>query len=151
MRGTLPDLRLKDVELLLRMFAMLDNVDGYFSSMSKFLDGFSKKCESNSKERNRYLEDIFKSFLKATEHLPSDAFINKGNNRVNIALVEAVFFATCRAKYQKGGLVEGTVNFEEIKALETDPDFLESTQRATTRKANVVKRLERGYELVSEL
>ena len=151
LRDTLPDLRLKDVELLLRMFAMLDNVDDYSSSMSKFLDGFSKKCESNSKEKNQYLEDVFKSFLKTTEHLPSDAFTNKGNNRVNIALVEAVFSATCRDKYQKAGLVEGRVDFEEIRALETDPDFLDATQRATTQKTNVIKRLERGYALVTPL
>ena len=151
LRDTLPDLRLKDVELMLRMFAMLDNVDGYSSSMSKFLDDFSEKCKSNDREKNQYLEDVFKSFLKTTGHLPSDAFINKGNNRVNIALVEAVFSATCRDKYQKEGLVEGRVDFEQIKALETDPDFLESTQRATTRKTNVIKRLERGYALVTPL
>ena len=151
LHDTLPDLRLKDVELLLRMFAMLDDVKSYASSMSKFLDGYSKKCESNDKEKNLYLENVFKSFLKSTAHLPGNAFINKGNNRVNIALVEAVFSATCREKFLEGGLVEGQVDLEEIRALETDPAFLESTQRATTRKANVEKRLERGYDLVTPL
>ena len=151
LHDTLPDLRLKDVELLLRMFAMLDDVKNYSSSMSKFLDSYSKKCESNDKEKNQYLEDVFRAFLKSTAHLPADAFINKGNNRVNIALVEAVFSATCREKYQKRGLVEGRVDLEEIKALETDPDFLEATQRATTQKVNVEKRLERGYNLVTPL
>ena len=151
LHDTLPDLRLKDVELLLRMFAMLDNAGNYSSSMAKFLDGFSKKCEANSQEKNKYMENVFKSFLKSTEHLPNDVFINKGNNRVNIALIEAVFSATCRSKYQEGQLVEGQVVFEEIKELETDPDFLGATQRATTLKANVMKRLERGYTLVTSL
>ena len=151
LHDTLPDLRLKDVELLLRMFAMLDDVKSYSSSMSKFLDSYSKKSESNDKEKNQYLENIFKSFLMSTAHLPGDTFINKGNNRVNIALIEAVFSATCREKFHNGGLVEGQVDLEEVRALETDPDFLEATQRATTRKANVEMRLERGYELITPL
>ncbi len=151
LNNTVPDLRLKDVELLLRMFAILTDIDNYGSSMSKFLDGFSEKCKSNTEEENRYLEELFRSFLKSTAHLPDTAFLNKGNNRVNIALIEAVFSATCRHKYKQSGLVEGKVKVEELKSLETDTDFVEATQRATTRKDNVRKCLDRGYSLVTPL
>ena len=151
LHDTVPDLRLKDVELLLRMFAILIDIDNYGSSMSKFLDGFSKKCKSNTKEKNQYLEEVFRSFLKSSAHLPNNAFLNKVNNRVNIALIEAVFSATCRQKYLQGGLAEGKVELEELRTLETDLAFVEATQRATTQKDNVQKRLDRGYTLVTPL
>lgn len=145
-----PELRLKDMELLLRMFAMLIDAEDYSPSMSKFLNQFSKKCRDNSKEVNQYLEEIFKSFLKATSYLPNDVFV-KSNGRINIALMEAVFTAACREKYQAGGLPEGSLNLEEILALETDSAFVEASQHATTQRANVHKRLGRGYALVSPL
>jgi len=146
-----PELRLKDMELLLRMFAMLVNAEGYSPSMSKFLNQFSKECRDNSKEANQYLEDVFKGFLKAASGLPSDVFMNKSNNRISIALMEAVFAAACREKYQAGGLPEGSLALEEIRALETDPTFVEASLYATTQRANVHKRLDRGYALVSPL
>ena len=151
LHDTQPDLRLKDVELLLRMFAILVDGDSYAPSMSKFLDRFSKKCQSNTVEENQYLEKIFKSFLAAAGHLDNDVFLNKGNNRINIALIEAVFAATCRKQYQKGGLADGKLDLEEIGALETDADFVEASLRATTQRTNVHKRLDRGYALVSPL
>ena len=146
-----PDLHLKDMELLLRMFAMLISADKYSPSMSKFLNQFSKECQSNTREVNRYLEDVFKHFLKATSDLPDNVFVNKSNNHVSIALMEAVFAATCRVKYQAGGLPKGNLNLEELRALGTDQAFVEASQRATTQRANVHKRLDRAFELVSPL
>ena len=146
-----PELRLKDVELLLRMFAMLMDAEGYAPSMSKFLNQFSKKRRDNSKEVNQYLEGIFRHFLKAASGLPSDVFVNKSNNRIRIALVEAVFAAACREKYQAGGLPEGNLDVEELRALGNDQAFVEASQRATTQRANVHKRLNRAFELVSPL
>ena len=146
-----PELRLKDVELLLRMFAMLMDAEGYAPSMSKFLNQFSKERQNNSKEANQYLEGVFKHFLKAASDLPSDVFVNKSNNRISIALMETVFAAACREKYQVRGLPEGSLNSDEIGALETDSAFLKASQQATTQRANVHKRLDRGYALVSPL
>ena len=146
-----PDLHLKDMELLLRMFAMLIGADKYSPSMSKFLNQFSKECQSNTREVNRYLEDVFKHFLKATSGLPGDVFVNKSNNHISIALMEAVFAATCRVKYQAGGLPKGNLNLEELRALGADQSFVEASQRATTQRANVHKRLDRAFELVSPL
>lgn len=146
-----PDLHLKDMELLLRMFAMLVDSENYAPSMSKFLNQFSKKRQDCGKEDNKYLEEVFKSFLKATGQLPGDVFLNKGNHRVNIALVEAVFSAACRTKYQERKSLEGELDLAQIRSLETDSTFVDATQLATTQRANVRKRLERGYALITPL
>ena len=147
-----PDLRLKDMELLLRMFAMLTDAEGYSPSMSKFLNQFSKNCQSNNMEKNQHLELIFKSFLAAASGLPDDVFLNKATNRISVALMEAVFAAACRNwKDDNAPLSKEKLDLKEINTLETDAEFVQASQLATTQSANVRKRLERGYALVSPL
>ncbi|WP_373800176.1 DUF262 domain-containing protein, partial [Neisseria dentiae] len=65
-----PDIHMKDIEILLRSFAMLIDGDKYKPSMIKFLNQFSKKCENHKESQNDYLESLFKSFLSACENLP---------------------------------------------------------------------------------
>ena len=147
-----PDLRLKDMELLLRMFAMLMDAERYSPSMSKFLNQFSKNCQPNNREKNQHLELIFKSFLAAASGLPDDVFLNKGTNRISVALMEAVFAAACRNwKSENAPLSKGKLDLKQIISLETDAEFVQASQLATTQSANVQKRLERGYALVSPL
>ena len=147
-----PDLRLKDMELLLRMFAMLVDAERYSPSMSKFLNQFSKNCQPNNREKNQHLELIFKSFLAAASGLPDDVFLNKGTNRISVALMEAVFAAACRNwKSENAPLSKGKLDLQQIISLESDAQFVQASQLATTQSANVRKRLERGYALVSPL
>lgn len=94
---------MKDIEILLRAFAMLITGNDYKPSMIRFLNSFSRKSKGNSDEKNSYLAKIFDSFLSATGRLSADAFINKRNNRLNIALVEAVFTAACRDPFLTQG------------------------------------------------
>src|ERR1039457_761517 len=86
-----PDLHMKDIEILLRGFAMLIDGPNYTPSMVRFLNRFSRKCEKHTPDQNAYLEDLARSFLNASSRMPDDAFVNKRNRRFNIALYEAVF------------------------------------------------------------
>ena len=65
LRSDTPDLHMKDIEILLRGFAMLVDSDNYAPSMVRFLNLFSKNCMNSSAERNEYLERLFGSFLHA--------------------------------------------------------------------------------------
>src|SRR5262249_20920380 len=56
---------MKDMEVILRGFAMLIDGENYAPSMVKFLNRFSRKCENNSEDQNQYLEGLFVSFLGA--------------------------------------------------------------------------------------
>ena len=143
-----PDLHMKDIEVLLRGFAMLIDGPQYAPSMVKFLNQFSKKCESNKSGRNEYLRDLFRSFLKATKALPSKMFINK-NNRFNIALYEAAFTATCKEAYGEGRLVDGRVRAQELKELLADSVFNDASRVATTQTDNVQRRLERANSILT--
>ena len=136
-----PDLHMKDIEILLRGFAMLMDGDEYSPSMVKFLNQFSKRCKTNGNEKNQQLKSLFKSFLDAASELPERTFINKTNNRFNIALFEAVFTATCRSAYFSNSIVQSYLDAEKIEELRSDATFIAASQSATTQKENVMKRL----------
>ena len=137
-----PDLHMKDIEVLLRGFAMLVDGDEYRPSMAKFLNQFSKKCEKNDHDQNEQLRLLFQSFLRATCNLRDDIFLNPAPpRRFNIALFEAVFTATCQPAYRGGGLVNKALSAENIEKLRADAEFNAATQKATTQTKNVGERL----------
>ncbi len=149
--GRESDLRLKDVEVLLRIFALLIDSDNYAPSMVKFLNQFSRKCQTQDAEKNQYIKDLLHSFLDAADGLPPDAFINKSTNRFNIALIEAVFTAACYKAFEEKRPVRGRLDAAALRKLEMDKQFVEAASLATTSTANVRIRLERGRQFIEAL
>lgn len=143
-----PDAHMKDIEILLRGFAMLIDGKAYAPSMVRFLNQFSKKCASHSPEQNQYLGDLFESFLDACSRLPDDAFINNSNNRLHIALYEAVFAAACEKVFSARTLIKDFLDSQKIQTLKTDREFLTASSAATTGKVNVEKRLQIATEIL---
>jgi uncharacterized protein with ParB-like and HNH nuclease domain len=139
-----PDLHSKDIEILLRGFAMLIDSDEYKPSLTKFLNQFSEKCKRQSESQNKYLRDLFASFLEATQTIPESAFLDKRNRRFNIALFEAVFAIACENAFRSNELVKTTLENDKIQQLREDKDFSKASLEGTTRTANVAKRLERA-------
>lgn len=146
-----PDLHMKDIEILLRGFAMLISGDSYAPSMVRFLNQFSKMCEGHKSEQNTYLQELFLSFISACDEISQDAFVNPKNNRFNIALFEAVFMATCEHAFKNRRLLKGEIDADEIVALERDKQFGAASIEGTTRTANVETRLRRAKALVTAL
>ncbi len=145
-----PDLHMKDIEILLRGFAMLVDSASYAPSMVKFLNQFSRKCATHSSDKNEYLRSLFSSFMNACASLPEDAF-TKFNNRFNIALYEAVFTATCEKAFAEIRPIKGVVDYDCMHTLENDEYFVNATQEGTTQTAKVQKRLERARTLLARL
>ena len=146
-----PDLHLKDVEVLLRVFAMLIDAQSYSPSMVKFLNQFSRKCQAHDQQLNLYLEDLFYSFLDATTGLPGDAFLIKETNRFSIALIEAVFTAACAKAFEERRTAEGLLDRDSLQKLKEDTVFLTASTSGTTQTANVRTRLARGKQFIEAL
>lgn len=151
LRSADADLHMKDIEILLRGFAMLIDGDKYTPSMVRFLNQFSRKCKGHDDGQNEFLKRLFISFLQACKHLPEDAFLNKRNKRFNIALYEAVFMATNRDAFSARREVRGEVSAEQVATLESDPDFMKASLQGTTRTSNVDIRLRRAKHLITAL
>ncbi len=135
------DLHMKDVEILLRAFALLIDSDSYAPSMTKFLNLFSKKSKSNSPEHNLYLERIFDEFLTATSRLSSKAFFTPANNRFNISLFESVFYAACKPVFDLRGMHIPEVSEALLNKLRSEPGFISASSEGTSKSENVSRRL----------
>ena len=146
-----PDLHMKDVEVLLRIFAMLIDSQNYSPSMVKFLNQFSRKCQTQNQEKNAYIQQLLNSFLDATSSLPANAFLNKNTHRFNIALIEAAFTAACSKAFEEKRPIKGRLDPKALRQLEMDERFITAASYATTQTANVQTRLERGRQFIEAL
>jgi uncharacterized protein with ParB-like and HNH nuclease domain len=148
LRAPEPDLHMKDVEILLRGFAMLLDLEKYTTPMAKFLNQFSKKCKAHSCNQNGYLERLFASFLDAVSELPDDTFISKAHSRFNIALFEAVFTAVCEPYFRAQATVTSAVDISAVRRLERDTEFVDASKEGTTAVQNVEQRLRRARKVL---
>jgi uncharacterized protein with ParB-like and HNH nuclease domain len=146
-----PDLHMKDVEILLRGFAMLIDGDNYAPSMVKFLNQFSRKCRGQTPEKIGYLSNLLDSFLAASANLAEDAFLNKKNHRFNVALYEAAFASICSVAFREGRALSGSIPAERLGQLEEDPKFVDATIEGTTQTRNVKTRLSQAKAILGSL
>lgn len=142
-----PDLNVKDIEFMLRGFAMLIHREQYASSMVKFLNDFSRHAQDFSAEGIAYYEQLFRSFLDSCQLLPEDAFLNT-RGRFSITIYESVFVAACTIPFQQQKDVEGHIDPNSLQALKDDPDFQQAAESGTTAKANVETRLTQAQALI---
>jgi len=140
-----PDLHMKDIEILLRSFAMLIGGKNYKPSMTKFLNNFSKNSKSIDDERIKYLETLFESFMDNCEDLPDNAFLTK-NKKFNISLFDSTFAAICGKVFPTREFVSEAIDIANIVQYQNDPEFIEASKSDTAGKANVEKRLLKARE-----
>jgi hypothetical protein len=140
-----PDLHMKDLEIVLRGFAMFMEGHNYRPSMASFLNRFSSQCRNISNERLSELKNIFQKFVDSCSSLPFRAFYGKTSGKFNILLFEAVFAAQARSIHDETGR---QIDPARLDSLKDDKEFVEATQKSTTDKGNVLIRLKRAQELV---
>ena len=142
-----PDLHMRDVEILLRGFAMLINEASYRPSMVKFLNQFSLEAKSFSQDKLARLQQLLSSFLASCQGLPKDAF-HSARGRFSVTVFESVFVATCSRPYRSQQNITGKVKLETLNTLKTDSEFQHAAQSRTTSQANVQTRLKRAREVL---
>ena len=141
-----PDIHMRDVEILLRGFAMLINGTAYRPSMVKFLNQFSKDARAFEVAHLEQLGQLLGSFLDSCSGLPRDAFHARG--RFSPTIFESVFVATCEHPYAEGRLVNGNISERSLSALKEDEEFNSATRSKTSHSANVTVRLERARAIL---
>ena len=144
--GAEPDLHMRDVEIVLRAFAMLLEGENYGSSMARFLNKFSKGAKAYTPETVAKLENVFQSFLAACATLSPKTFFST-SGKFSVTLFEAAFAAAATPACRTGAPV-AALEAEQINALRADEAFLRFSQAQSNRKANVAGRLSRAKELL---
>lgn len=133
------DLHMKDVEIILRAFAILLDLENYAQPMTNFINTFSKKMKSLRNEKIKLIEEIFNKFCTNSSIYDKTVFKTK-NNRFSSVLFEAVFYHSCIDAVN--GDLEKLIKIDEAKILQlkSDKDFLQDSTAGTTTNTDVVKR-----------
>lgn len=142
-----PDIHMKDVEILLRGFALLLNSENYSPSMTRFLNQFSKKSRSYKEDSLNYFKQLFENFCDYVSSLNPNMFIST-NGRFSITVFESIFVSLCiKAVLNQTFEFSKTTN-EKIEKLKTNQEFITATQTNTAGKKNVETRLKLAKEIL---
>jgi len=142
------DINFKDIEILVRVFAMLFWHGQYKAPMTKFLNSFSKTGKKFDNSTNQYLKMLFESFLSSCQNLSEKDFFST-NNKFNISLFESVFVATCFPYFKKNKMVNKYIDATSIHNLKIDKEFIDATQSSIASKSSVTTRIERAKKLIT--
>lgn len=142
-----PDTRMKDMEILVRGFAMLLDEENYQGSMVRFLNNFSEKAKKYDSNKVQYLESVFHSFLKKTTILPPEMFqLQPG--RFSASMYEAVFAAACTDAIRNNDVQVKNIDIAKFAILKNDQDFQKASRYRTAAKDNVTIRLRKAREIL---
>lgn len=145
------DIHFKDIEILLRSFAMLFNYSIYSAPMGKFLNTFSKQADTFSADAIEYLERLFESFLNACSSLEKGIFCSN-NNKFSISLFESVFVATCKEFFENKQLIaDQKISNDSIIELKRNDDFSAASQGSVASKQNLTTRIQKAFEIIKFL
>lgn len=143
--GKPEDGKFRDVEIILRSFALLCDGENYSGSMNDFINRFAKKAMNYSTSEIEYFENLFTSFLESCSEISRETFATK-KGEFNGALFDSVFVATVDRYYKEKSLVGGKTQPDKINALKKDVEFEEAITHSTSHTKMVKKRLEKARE-----
>lgn len=143
--GKPEDGKFKDVEIILRSFALLCDGENYSGSMNGFINRFAKKAMNYSTSEIEYFENLFTSFLESCSEISRETFATK-KGEFNGALFDSVFVATVDIYYKEKSLVGGKIQPDKINALKKDVEFEKAITHSTSHSKMVKKRLAKAQE-----
>ncbi len=143
--GKPEDGKFRDVEIILRSFALLCDGNNYSGSMNSFINRFAKQAMKYSTSEIEYFKNLFTSFLESCSEITRETFATK-KGEFNGALFDSVFVATVDRYYKEKSLVVGKIQPDKINALKKDVEFEEAITHSTSHTKVVKKRLTKARE-----
>ena len=140
--SNVPNLYMKDIEILLRGFSMLIYNREYKPSMTMFLNESSRKAKSFNEDKISTLKNIFIQFIQNMRSLGEANIFRTEAGRFNISMFEAIFCAMCEEAYTRlnASLVKQT-SLENINSLKADQEFKDASLQSTASTKNVGYRI----------
>jgi uncharacterized protein with ParB-like and HNH nuclease domain len=139
--------RMKDQELIIRYFAMLEGFQNYEAPMKDFLNKFVKRHRTGNHKTSEY-SDYFKQccdiFLQSVSTRPFRRVV-----AINVAFYESAMVALTE-KIKRDGIPESAFVKEKYEKLLNDEQFNEAISQSTGNKAGVTKRMERAIDIFLE-
>jgi Protein of unknown function DUF262 len=141
--------RLKDIELILRFFALYYYSHNYRRPMKEFLNRYMAANRSLEKQSEDELRLRFSETVAAVRQgIGLKAFRPK--NAVNAAVLDAVMVGVA-SRLAKGSLKKPTLMRPAYEALLANRDFQDATTRSTADEESVRKRLDLSKEAFGKI
>lgn len=133
------DDKFRDVEVLLRSFALLEDEKNYTGSMVQFLNRFSKAAQKFNDEKIFLCKRVFDDFLSACDRIDQKEFLSKTGS-FNVSLFDSVFVAVSE-KILSDGLDDARISVDAFNALKNDEGFKRAITHSTSHVESVKERL----------
>lgn len=144
------DLRLSDVEAILRSLAMLHYSRNYKNSVTGFLNSFANYSKYYDDEDVKLVTNLWEKFMEACSDISENDFFT-GASRLSITLFESVFYAACIDGFNKKTASVPKITRCYIEKLKSDEQFIKYSTGKTTKKDNVEGRLSRARIILEEV
>lgn len=139
------DLHMRDIEIMLRAFAMSRSVDDYTPSMVKFLNKFSQGTKRYSREQIDSFNRDLDWFLNQAENVEREVWLTR-QSKFSVNLFESVYAAAIRRHSADPHFsLSGAI----VSAIKEDLDYLNHAQERTTDTDNVKGRYAAALEVMS--
>ena len=143
------DLHGKDIELILRCFALLIDRDNYVRKIKDFLNAFSDRSKKFDVARIALLKAIFTKFVANCKTLEQQIFFR--NSRFSISLFESLFVVACERAFMDGNATDPQIikiQNSTVKAIKDNAEFIGTLSQGTSSTENMKKRIQIARELV---
>jgi uncharacterized protein with ParB-like and HNH nuclease domain len=134
------DDKFRDVEIILRSFALLYNHDRYTGTMISFLNKFSKQAQGFTEEEVENCKRTFEGVLDRLKDIDANIFLTK-NKRFNVSFFDSVF-VVIGEELRKGHNV--SIDQDKLMNLKADEEFKKAITHSTSHKDNVRLRLNKA-------
>ncbi len=143
------DLHMRDMEIILRAFSFLIDLDHYSKSVKRFLNNFSKKSKSMKSEKVKYLESLFIEFNKYLGELEPQIFRMK-NGKFGTLLFENVFYVSVKNAYKEKTLNIQKLSSESILRLKNDKAYSKLISGPTSNTETTKDRFSLAERILEE-
>lgn len=133
------DDKFRDVEVLLRSFALLYNEKDYTGSMVQFLNRFSKQAQKFTEEETESCKKVFNEFLSICEKINPKEFLTQTGS-FNVSLFDSVFVVVAE-RIRTNGIESSIINIKDFEALKNDDNFKNAITHSTSHVDSVKTRL----------
>lgn len=133
------DDKFRDVEILLRSFALLYDHESYTGSMIQFLNRFSKKAQKFSEIETNDNNALFQEFLTVCDPINNKFFLSQTGS-FNVSLFDAVFVSIAE-KIRSSGVEQAAVSEKSFESLKDDDEFKTAITHSTSHVDSVKTRL----------
>lgn len=133
------DDKFRDVEVLLRSYALLYDGELYSGSMIRFLNRFSKEAQGFDGEKIEQSKKLFFDFISVCADIDKKDFLTQTGS-LNVSLFDAVF-VTISEKILADGIEQAAITQDAFDALKKDENFKNAITHSTSHVESVKTRL----------